>query len=99
MRVFFLVGGRSHRRRALQLGNHVTLNCSGVKYQECGRTALWCRQSAEFLRKSDEKPLGTADVAEPIRVFILDYFAYELRAALAEPLERPVDVVHREHDA
>jgi hypothetical protein len=32
------------------------------------------------------------DVAEPICVFILDYFAYELRAALAEPFKRLVDV-------
>jgi hypothetical protein len=35
--------------------------------------------------------------AEPIRIFILDYFAYELRAALAEPFKRLVDVVHGEH--
>ena len=41
-------------------------------------------RSAEFLGESDEKPFRPADVAEPIRVFILDYFAYELRAALAE---------------
>ena len=56
-------------------------------------------RSAEFLSESDEKPFRPADVAEPIRVFILDYFAYELRAALAEPLKRLVDVVHGEHDA
>jgi hypothetical protein len=30
---------------------------------------------------------------------ILDYFAYELRAARAEPFKRLVDVVHGEHDA
>ena len=56
-------------------------------------------RSVEFLGESDEKPFRPADVAEPIRVFILDHFAHELRAALAEPLERVVDVVHREHDA
>ena len=56
-------------------------------------------RSAEFLGESDEKPFRPADVAEPIRVFILDYFAYELRAALAEPFKRLVDVVHGEHDA
>src|SRR5947207_801536 len=56
-------------------------------------------RSAEFLGESDEKPFRPADVAEPIRVFILDYFAYELRAALAEPIKRLVDVVHGEHDA
>ena len=55
--------------------------------------------SAEFLGESDEKPFRSTDVAEPIRVFILDYFAYELRAARAEPFKRLVDVVHGEHDA
>jgi hypothetical protein len=40
-----------------------------------------------------------ADIAEPIRVFILDYVAYELCAALAEPFKRLVDVVHGEHNA
>jgi hypothetical protein len=51
------------------------------------------------LGESDEKPFRPADVAEPVRVFILDYFAYELRAALAEPFKSFVDVVHGEHDA
>ncbi len=49
--------------------------------------------------ESDQKPFRPADVAEPIRVFILDYVAYELRAAFAEPFKRLVDVVHGEHDA
>lgn len=34
--------------------------------------------------ESDEKAFRPADVAEPIRVFIADYFAYELRSALME---------------
>src|SRR5438552_12427839 len=55
--------------------------------------------SAEFLGASDEKPFRPADVAEPIRVLIPDYFAYELGTALAEPFKRLVDVVHGEHDA
>jgi hypothetical protein len=42
-------------------------------------------RSAEFLGESDEKSFRPADVAEPIRVFILDYFAYELRAAITKP--------------
>ena len=58
-----------------------------------------CRRSAELLGESEEKPFRPANVAEPIRVFILHDFAYELGAALAEPLERLVDVVHGEHDA
>ncbi len=39
------------------------------------------------------------DVAKPTRVFVLDDFADELRAARAEPLKRLVDVIHGEHDA
>jgi hypothetical protein len=58
-----------------------------------------CRPSFEVLRESDEKPFRAANVTEPTRVFILNNFAHELRAALAEPLERLVDVVDSEHDA
>ena len=58
------------------------------------------RRLAEFLGEPDKKSSGPTDVAEPIRVFVLDHFAAdELRAALAEPGERIVDVVHGEHDA
>src|SRR5256885_1756639 len=53
----------------------------------------------ELLGEPDENPFGTPDVAEPIRVFILDHFADELRAAFAESGERIVDVLHGEHDA
>src|SRR4051794_14196146 len=55
--------------------------------------------SAKFLGEPDEMPLRPTDVAEPIHVLILDHFAYELRAARAEPFKRLVDVVHGEHDA
>src|ERR1700730_13391720 len=57
------------------------------------------QRSAEFLGEPDEKSFGPPDVAEPIRVFVLDHIADELRAALAEPGERIVDVLHGEHDA
>src|SRR5437764_11902268 len=63
-----------------------------------GLSDVFVLRSAEFLGESDEKPFRPANVAEPIRVFILDYFAYELRAALAEPFKRLLDVVHGEHD-
>nr|WP_256327625.1 hypothetical protein [Nitrosospira sp. Nl5] len=49
--------------------------------------------------ESDEKTFRPSDVAKSIRVFILDYFAYKLRAALAEPFKRLVNIVHGEHDA
>src|SRR5437879_8568748 len=53
----------------------------------------------ELLGKPDENSFGAPDVAEPIRVFVLDHFADELRAAFAAPGERIVDVLHGEHDA
>lgn len=49
--------------------------------------------------ESDEKRFRPAYVAGPIRVFILDYFAYEFRAALAKPFKRFINVVHGKHDA
>jgi hypothetical protein len=55
--------------------------------------------SAELLGESDEKPFRPADVAEPIRVLILNHFAHELRAARAEPLERLIEIVYCEHGA
>jgi hypothetical protein len=51
------------------------------------------------LDKPDKKSFRPPDVAEPIRVFILDYFAYELGAQLAELFNRVVDVIYGEHNA
>jgi len=56
-------------------------------------------RSGEFLGESDEKSFRPADVAKPIRALILDYFADELRAALAHSFKRLVDIVYGEHDA
>jgi hypothetical protein len=57
-------------------------------------------RSAELLSEPDEKAFGPADVAEPIRVLVLDHFAAdELRAVLTESGKRLVDVVDGEHDA
>ena len=53
----------------------------------------------EFLGEPDENSFGAPDVAESVRVLVLDHFADELRAAFAEPGERIVDVLHGEHDA
>ena len=53
----------------------------------------------ELLGEPDEQSFGSADVAEPICVFVLDHFADELRTTRAEPGERLVDVVDGEHDA
>ena len=44
---------------------------------------------AELFGEPDEKSVGPADVAEPIRVFVLHHFAAnKLRAPLDEPSER-----------
>src|SRR5436190_10432504 len=51
----------------------------------------------ELLGKPDENSFGASDVAEPIRLLVLDHFADELRAAFAEPGERIVDVLDGEH--
>ncbi len=56
-------------------------------------------RSAEFLGEADEQPLRPADVAEAVGVFVLDDFADELRAVIAEFFERLVEVVDGEHDA
>ena len=56
-------------------------------------------RSADLLSEPDEKSFGASDVAEPIRVLVFDHFAEELRAMLAEPGERIVEVLHGEHDA
>ena len=60
---------------------------------------IFVLRSAQFLGESDEKFFRPADIAEPIRGFVLDYFAYELPAALWSLSSRLVDVVHGEHDA
>src|SRR5262245_44223282 len=52
----------------------------------------------DLLGQPDEKSFGSPDVAQPIHVFVLDDFADELRAVLAEPGERLVEAVHGEHD-
>src|SRR5262249_43808531 len=53
----------------------------------------------ELLGQSDDDALGATDVTEPVRVLILDDFAYELSAMGAQPREDVLDVVDGEHDA
>src|SRR5690348_15711499 len=55
--------------------------------------------SSELLGEPDEQPFGAADVAEPICLLVLHHVADELRAVLAQSLERLVDVFYGEHDA
>ena len=49
--------------------------------------------------QAQSEAFGPADVAELICLLILDDFAYELHAAIAEPFKRLVNVIHGEHDA
>jgi hypothetical protein len=70
------------------------------RYQVC--TCHICSSGSllpELLGKPDEYSFGAPDVAEPIRIFVLDHFADEFCAAFPEPGERIVDVPHGEHDA
>src|SRR6266571_3349788 len=55
--------------------------------------------SADLLGQPDQNALGASDVAEPIDVLVLNHLVDELRAVLAEPGQRVVEVVHGEHDA
>src|SRR5207302_3429612 len=48
------------------------------------------RHSAEFLGEPDEKASGPADIADPIRVFVLNHFAAdEPRPLFSEPGRPP----------
>src|SRR5690606_5911084 len=53
----------------------------------------------QFLGEPDEDAFGPSDVAEPIRVFVLNELADELRTELSEPGKCGVDVFDGEHDA
>src|SRR6266480_1253187 len=69
------------------------------RLRQCwGMTPERVLASADLLGQPDENALGASDVAEPIHVFVIDIFVDELRAVLAEPGERIVEVVHGEHD-
>ena len=92
------------RRQYFPSWGTVTGNESASQPHTWDRSGLWrygccpAPRLPALLSEFDEKSFGTPDVAEPIRVFALDHFADELRAALAEAGERVVDVLHGEHD-
>jgi hypothetical protein len=54
---------------------------------------------ADLLGEPDEDPLGASDVTEPIVILVLHQFTDQLGSVRAEPGERVVDVLDREHDA
>jgi len=91
--------GQPEPRRLTTLLLQSTLCETGFANHWMPFVIAFVSRSAEFLGESDEKPFLPTNVAEAIRVFILDYFAYELRAALAELFKCLVDVVHGEHNA
>jgi hypothetical protein len=90
----FRAGGRPARTPGSREIQVLSGSRTGWKSRPSSR-----RASTEFLGEPDEQSFGPPDVAEQIRVIVLDHFAHELRAALAEPGERIVDVLHGEHDA
>ena len=59
-----------------------------------------CRYAlSELLGKRDNDALRTANVAEPVHVFVLGDFAYELGTMCAQAREDVLDAVDGEHDA
>src|SRR6185436_297776 len=75
-----------------------TGNCSLPRTPErVTAERVWA--SADSLGQPDQNALGASDVAEPIHVFVLDHFVDDLRAVLAEPDERVLEIVYGEHDA
>jgi quercetin dioxygenase-like cupin family protein len=88
-------GGRRTRpsSASVENGRRAVRACPGRR--ERGVPAL----SSDLLGEPDQESLRPSDVAEPIHVLVLDHVSDELRASLAEPGKRAVDVVHLEHDA
>ena len=93
------MGGRALLATMSFPSSRVSFAISSPRSPFATRGWVQLRMTSEFLGESDEKTLRPPDVTEPIRVFILDDFANELRTALAKPLERVVDLVHSEHEA
>jgi hypothetical protein len=52
----------------------------------------------ELFCQPNKKPFGSADIAEPIRVLVLNHLANQLGAMPAEPGYHFVNVFNREHD-
>jgi len=80
----------------------VRRDCPHHVDERTGKTATrrhGCQGSVKFLGESNQKPFGPPDVAEPVHVFVPDHLVDELRAVRAEPVERVVEVIHREHYA
>src|SRR6266568_9049934 len=63
------------------------------------RWSLAMEVSAELLAQSDDDAFRPADVAKPIRVLILDHFAYQLGPVGEHARDDSVDVFDGEHDA
>ena len=60
---------------------------------------LSCSFIIKLFCKSDKKPFGSANVAESIRVFVLDHFANKLGTMLDKPRYHLVNVFDSEHNA
>jgi hypothetical protein len=63
------------------------------------RDLIGSQLSSDFLSKPDEESFWAADVAEPIRVLELNYFANEPGTASLKTCQHAIDVIDRKHDA
>src|ERR1051326_4763047 len=71
----------------------------GSRYEGADQTRISTSPICGFLGQPDEQSFGATDIAESIRVLVLNHFTDELRAVFAEPGERLVYVLHSEYDA
>src|SRR5690242_14287064 len=71
-------------------------DCSSLR-RFAPRVGVLPFQSLQIFGEADENSFRPADVAEPIRLLVLNDFADDLRTMLGKPGERVVEVVHGEH--
>src|SRR5438128_11876879 len=59
-----------------------------------------CSMSCKLLREPDEQPVGRAEIAEPVRIFILHHLANQPGPVFfCKPRDQFIDVLDREHGA
>src|SRR5262249_44617806 len=84
-------------------GHPAPLKASNLLNHSCREVPCYLRPYRnalpELLGKRNDDALWAADVTEPVHVFILGYFAYELSAMGAQAREHILNVVDGEHDA
>ena len=94
-------GGHLHRVEPLLFSTRTTsrlypLTCQGAPTPLAPRATSTL--TFQLLGEADENSFRTADVAEPVDVFVVDDFIDHRRAELAQPRQGVVKVLDGEHD-